>query len=70
MLFQVEVTYHLGKVAIGGIDVGSLEVVNLPLVVPELERQAAVDRLLGVPGEVLSVRKVVRVVKVGAVLCC
>lgn len=62
--------YHLGEVAIGGVDVRPLEVVNLPLVVPELKGEAAVDWLLGVPGEVLPVRQVVRVVEVGAVFRC
>lgn len=65
---EEDVTYHLGKVAVCGVDVWSLKVVNLPLVVPELERQAAVNRLLRVPREVLSVRKVIRVVEVGAIL--
>lgn len=66
---RILLTYHLGEVAIGGVDVWPLEVVNLPLVVPELEGQAAVNGLLGVPGEVLPVGQIVRVVEVGAVLC-
>ena len=56
--------------AIGSVDVGSLEVINFPFVVPQLEGEATVDGLLRVPGQVLAIRQIVGMVKVGAILCC
>jgi len=59
--------HHLSEVAIGWVDIRSLKVVNLPLIIPQLERKPTVDGLLRVPRQVLSIWKIVRVIKVGAV---
>ena len=61
-------TNHLSEVSIKRSDVRLLEVIDLPLVVPELEWYLAVDVYNWIPSQVLAIDKVVWMEEVGAVL--